>query len=601
VITNNSNQSSDTSKPAPKGYDIVIGSPIDTSWETDNANGAVLSSAKNFEILPLADGKSTVITAGSSGSIVLDRADTIDGVTDDAMGYQLIVSSCTWLVPLVNLSIQQELFPPPLWDAITVTADDFEGMTQTQDFYQTVAAFPNSKLAQDYAAAMTQTSSNVDSKADGSDGSTQAMKDTIASGEAAFFQNTQNYKQVTADQICLLEFYYDNFPFVWANYDSATYYLYSNSDDGTATTFAGTLTLTKPATIDITLPNAGYTCSFNPAVNPSDLTKTDVDPSQAKSLTYADGLFTEDNSANPDMPAIALKGMFGLKRTFTKVSKDNTVIVVIGGTVNQLKTMGFDQSQAKAPDDSTQDWLNSLFHPQTAAGIFNSVMTILGALMMLHFVATTLFGIGKWIRQQLTGKPPKTSTTSDEFKQLKQQVADQQSQINELKNEKLGNKNPLPEDSVDAQAKATSATTDLSNNVSKAKMIDSAETMDNSLKNIEKYKDSMTADDAKALQNSATDLKNAVDPVMEATPDTLGSALDTARPQMTAVSQNVSDLQTSVSEKVSTDAKADIKTFQDDMTTMNDALEEEANTAKDEANDPENADPDTETVDFPPE
>jgi hypothetical protein len=317
AITNKSNTSSDTSTNAD-GYDIVVGSPIDPSWQTDNATGAVLSAAKNFELLPLADGTSTVIKIGTSGSIVLDRSETTDQGTNDAEGYQLIISSADWLKPLANLSIQSELFPPPLWDPITLTADDLEGMKQTENFYQTIAAYPNSALAENYAAAMTKTSNDIDSKADGSDGSTQAIKDTMANGEAAFFQGTTSYKKVTADQICLMEYYYDNFPFVWASYGSATYYLYSNSDDGSTTTFAGTLTLTKPDTIDITKPNAGYICSFNPAVNPSDLTKTDVDPSQAKTLTYADGLFTEDNSANPDMPFIALKGMFGLKRTFTK-------------------------------------------------------------------------------------------------------------------------------------------------------------------------------------------------------------------------------------------------------------------------------------------
>ena len=155
---------------------------------------------------------------------------------------------------------------------------------------------------------------------------------------------------------------------------------------------------------------------------------------------------------------------------------------------------------------------------------------------------------------------------------------------------------------MDAQAKATSGTTELSNNVSKGKVIDSAETVDNSLKNVEKYTDHMKVpDDQKALENNALDLRDAVDPVMEATPDTLGAALDTARPKMATLSENVSDLQTSVSEKVDTDGKADIKTFQDDMTTMNDDLKQEDETAKEEADDPANGDPDTDTIDFPPE
>src|SRR6476469_5657374 len=87
VITNKSNTSSDTTNPTPTGIDIVVGTPIDTSFETENTTGAKLSSAKNFEILSLlSDSTSTVITAGNSGTVTLDRSQTDNGVTSYEYG-----------------------------------------------------------------------------------------------------------------------------------------------------------------------------------------------------------------------------------------------------------------------------------------------------------------------------------------------------------------------------------------------------------------------------------------------------------------------------------------------------------------------------------
>jgi len=597
VITNKSNTSSDTTNPTPTGIDFVVGTPIDTSFETENSTGALLSSAKNFEILSLlSDSTSTVITAGNSGTVTLDRSQTDNGVTSYEYGYELIISSSSSLVPLANLSVSQNIYPQA-FDPITLTADDFEGMAQTQAFYQTIAAYPTSTLAQNYAAAITKTSEDVDSKADGSDGSTQAISDAIGEGQAAFFANTDKYKKVTADQICLLEFYYDNFPCVWASYDSATYYLYSNSDDGSTTIFAGTLSLQKPAAIDITLPNGGYTCTFNPAVNPSDLTKTDVDTSQAKTLTYSDGLFTEDNSDNPDLPYIALKGMFGLKRTFTKNTADNTVIVIISGTVNQLKTLGFDESQAKTPDDTTQDWLNSLFHPTTAAGIFNSVMTILGALMMLHFVCTTLYGIGKWIKKQLSGPEPKKATTSDDFQQMKKQISDQETRIKQLESEKLGNKNPLPEDTLSAQNQLSTETPNLSDKVTQSQVITQGEKMDESLKQVNKYRNSLDETDKTTLDNSATKLRESVLPVETATnPEELKPALDNFRTEAPSLGGDIVNLQTKVSTLVEGEEKQDILDNQTNMKQVNTDIEDESEVNELENQDVNDGNPNAEDI-----
>jgi hypothetical protein len=64
-------------------------------------------------------------------------------------------------------------------------------------------------------------------------------------------------------------------------------------------------------------PIVGYTCSFAPAVNPSDTGKADVDTSKAVSLTYDNHVFVDD--INASTPKIALKGNFQLKRVFTEI------------------------------------------------------------------------------------------------------------------------------------------------------------------------------------------------------------------------------------------------------------------------------------------
>src|SRR5262249_44128845 len=150
-------------------------------------------------------------------------------------------------------------------------------------------------------------------KADGGPDSAKAVADAIENAIDSFFRGTDQYKNVTLADVIAVDNYYNNFPCVWAQYqDSMTYYLYG-ADDVKAV-FAGTLALNKSGAVDITKPNSGYTCSFVPAVNPSDTTKTDVDTIKTVTLTYSDGVFLDD--VNVSSPAIGLKGNFLLKRLF---------------------------------------------------------------------------------------------------------------------------------------------------------------------------------------------------------------------------------------------------------------------------------------------
>jgi hypothetical protein len=576
------------------GMDVVVGMPL-TSAEVENSPNPKTAISGDFVILSLGSSGTTpsyVIKNGGSDTVTLDRThkDSKTGKQVYSYGYDLLISTSDWYRPIDNIAVIQN-FDPDGYDPQKATPDGDTAMKSTADFYQTISAYPTSKLAQDYVSAMKQTDDNANSKADGSVNSAQAVNDSINTDAANFFKNTTNYKNVTLVDVVVLESYYNRFPFVWAQYGNATYYLYSN--DGTATTFAGTLVLQKPDTLDITKPNGGYTCTFTPASNPSDLTKLDVDPSQATALTYSDGLFADDSDL------ISIKGSFQLKRTFTKVSTDKTIVVTMCGSINGLTSLGFDESQAKTPDDSTQDWLNTLFHPTTAAGIFNSVMTILGALMMLHFVISTIYGIGKWIKEAIAGKTPVTQAD----------LQAQRTSINEEIKAKLdaiyekvsNNKSTLPDNSVDAQAKAATETSSLSDQVSKAQIEDNMGKMNINLKNVEPFA-AQDADLQGRLENIAGEVHDAHTTIENATtPEDLNTALSDVRPKMSTMTGDITTLNTDISNAVEQDQKQTIEDNQKVMDDVQTAVDEEAKTAEDEDADTTDTDPEADGIDFPPE
>jgi hypothetical protein len=154
-------------------------------------------------------------------------------------------------------------------------------------------------LATDYQAAMSGTITSASSQANGSANSTANTSDTITQNVNAFFQGTKQFQNVTLASVVAIESYYDKFPFIWAQYKSTTYYLYSS--DSQTTSFVGQLALIQPATLDLTLPNGGYTCTFTPAKDPSNLNSVDVNPSQAMTLTSSRGVVVKEVSRHANI------------------------------------------------------------------------------------------------------------------------------------------------------------------------------------------------------------------------------------------------------------------------------------------------------------
>jgi hypothetical protein len=560
------------------GIDIVVVMPLTTA-ETPDAS-SIVTFNKDLEI-PKATGGGHVIKNATTDTITLNRTapdpDTKEPFYETM--YDLWPSTASWYCPLNNISVDRDR-KTKTFPAQTVGTADVTISSETVAFYQIISAYPNSKLAQDYVTAAT--------------ASSPSDSDESSSPIAEFFAGTQQYKHVTMASLVAVEAYYETLVFGWANYGSLTYYLYSS--DGKTTSFNGTLVLTKPATIDLSKANSGYTCRFVPATNPTDTSKTDVDPSKAVSLTFVNGLFADDTTS--DMPDIALKGSFQLKRTFTKLSTDKTIIPVISGNINGAVCIGFDESQVTQPGKSeTQQWLDSLFNPKGAAQIFNSVMQILGALMMLHFIGTLLYGIGKWIYDKATGSKP--ATADDIAKQLKEMRDEMKAERDAQFKKVSGDKNAeVPESSQDAVSKATSEKSSLSDEVGYSKAETTLDRVDTNLSKMEKFT-SRNSELNGRVEKAGNDLGKISDDLDTVTPENLSSVLEEVRTQLSSLTDSVKQLNVDVQKIVSESQKAEVQKDIDDMNEVDTAVKEEKTTTDDENADGDNVDPDGEPVEIP--
>jgi hypothetical protein len=398
------------------GKDIVVAIAIND--DETSSQDAVLSDNQQVEILKTSSGD-TIIKNGNSNTVTLDH-NYKDGADESGyvQDYNLIVSDSAWLYPLADLPVVQQgtngsaSYPPQTVDEATQAS-----ISQAFGFYQTFAAYPSSQLAKSYIAALQQAQDAASAAADGSPDSPKAVANAIDNAMDSFFSGTDQYKDVTLADVVAVDNYYNNLPFVWAQYqDSIIYYLYGT--DGTTAVFSGTLSLVKSGPVDITQPNGGYTCSFEPAVNPSDTSKTDIDTTRLVNLRYSNGLFLDDPTV--DTPAIGLKGSFMLERLFTNDPNDNAVIVVLTGTVNGMTCIGFDIPQPAQPKTTSlqtstptalsgsqaENYWNTLIHPKGQQDLIISILTFAGAILLIPATAFAIYGIYRFVRYKQQVKEP---------------------------------------------------------------------------------------------------------------------------------------------------------------------------------------------------
>lgn len=389
------------------GWDVIVA--LATNRDESDSSNAVVVADGSLELLKTSGG-STVIKNGSADTVTLDRNYRPgSGESGSITNYDLQVCDSAWLYPVANVPVSQQSGNGAAgFGAQTVTKENREPMDSAADFYQTIMAYPDSQLTDNYATALQTAKEMAIAKADDSAGSAAAAAGAIEDTMDAFFANTDKYKEVMLADVVAIGSYYNNFPAVWAQYeDSMTYYLYSS--DETTATFAGTLMLKKSGPMDAAKPAGGYTCSFVPAVDEADTSKTDVDQSKAVPLAYTNGLFTDDPEATT--PKIGLKGSFMLKRLFTTNTADNSLLSVIAGTINGLPCVGFDKPQPAQPTeeaqtplaltaDSAEQFWDTLIDPKTQYDLMVSILVLTGTLTLLTATGIAIYGIYRLVKNK---------------------------------------------------------------------------------------------------------------------------------------------------------------------------------------------------------
>lgn len=316
---------------------------------------------QSLKLLPTTTG-ATSIAANSVGTVVLDDSHMNNGTPTYTKLYDVIYVKPGTLFPVMSRGAMLD-HTTQAYAPVTITDDDVNVMKQTEAFTQTIAAYPTSTLAQNYANALQSSVNNSDDA------------DTLDDAVSAFFASTKAYPDVTLDSVVALKSYYDTYPQVWADYKSTkTYYFYSS--DGTKVSASGSLTINIPTTIglDKTLP--GFSFIYTDANN------------NATPLSYIDGQFVDN--PNTDVPNICFAGTFVVKSTLTKVDTDTMIIPILSGTVYNTTVLGYDTQidQNNNSSDPNDQWsgLYALLHPKDAAGWMQLFLTFVGVTMGIDFV-----------------------------------------------------------------------------------------------------------------------------------------------------------------------------------------------------------------------
>ncbi|MCG1056049.1 hypothetical protein KQH49_14440 [Mycetohabitans sp. B5] len=561
--TPNGDQSKQIEVTNNSGVTACILTPT-TNNPTDPANGVMVYD-QSLELLKATDG-TTTINNNATQTFTLDQY-YIDPTTHQkkySTLYNLLVSTADWLSPVANLGVIQIMskYAPQ-----TVTAESLKSMKEAATFFQTINAYPNSKLTTDFQTAMSGAQTAASKAADGSSGSSDAVADSIADNVNKFFKSTTSYKDVTLASFVAMQSYYQAFPFAWAAYGDKTFYLYATT--GSTTQFMGTITLTKPTTLDVTLPNAGYSCTFAPAVKPSDTTSVEVDNSQSKTLVYLNGLFVD--SASPDNPALAVKGLFMVKSQFTQTPSDTAIIPVLTGTVNGMMALGFDQPQ-KSDDKQHSDYWNVLFAPKGVAQIFESVMAWGGAVMLLHFVGTTLYGIYKWARGLGAAKQP---TMQEMFEQQLKSIQDAlQAQNQDVAQRMSDGQMSAPSSPEAAMQDLAVQTGNIADEVNAASLEDGVNAMNTTMQELAQYMSEMSQDQLTQLEGLGGQLQDVQNALTNATSETLHTVVQEQVQAMKDLHSGMDGFVDSVSESLSAQSAEMIKSNQTAVQEINKQIEE---------------------------
>jgi hypothetical protein len=567
------------------GNDAVV--MIPTTSTPTSTSGDIVVYNQSLAVLATVEG-GTIINNTATGTVTLDQTyidPTTKAVTPSIL-YELLICDASWYSPVANLSVMQSFTSPGTYAPQTATSAEAKSLSDAGSFIQTTQAYPRSKLTTDYQAALTGASSSAKTAADGSSGSAQATSDSITDTTNTFFQSTEGYKGVTLAAVVAMQSYYANFPFVWAQYSASavTYYLYGNDIKTKTTTFEGTMVLTPPKTIDLSKVNGGYIVIFNPAKTPADTSTVDVDTSKAVALTYDNGLFVDQPGG--DIQNIAVKGMFMLKRNLTLVQTDISILPVITGTTYGVTALGFNSPQLST--SANDEFWDALFDPKTSSQVFQSIMTLGGAVMMLHFAATSLWGIGKWMKEKIAGsKDTKASATKDDLKEADEAQKPLSDQMDADVKAISDGTQTAPDSLEDAQSTIDEASGSLGNNMNAGQIGNGLEAQAKSAETLEQYASEMTTEQMESLESVATNVKSTSEDLNTAvdSQEDLGTAVDTAQKSMLEINTSSSQLADDLGTTISTQEADQIKANEAATTEASETVDEMQESSEKETTD----------------
>jgi hypothetical protein len=524
-----------------------------TSSQSADANGTMVY-GEGLEMIESVDGV-TAVPAGATKTFILEQTyiDPDTNQSEYSTIYDLLPSTSDWLMPVGNIGVMQSFDDPPSYPAQTVTAADATAFKNAANFVQSISAYPTSALATGYQAAVNSASNNAPGQADGSSGSGDAVAQSIDDTVNAYFQTTKTYQNVTLAAVIAIQSYYGSFPFVWAEFAAAgtTYYLYSSN--GTATSFVGTVSLKPPARVDIAKANGGYTCTFTPASNGSDTSNVNVNAAGAKSLTYTQGNFVDDVTS--DLPQVAMKGTFQRKGLFTNNSADTQIIPVLTGVVNGQTSLGFDAPQLST-DTSSTFW-DSLFNPKNSAQVFQSVMTIGGALMMLVFVGQTLYGMYQWARNLGAAKEP---TTAEAVRAELQAFREDMLKATQEQVKKVSHgQNEAPTTEEEASTSIKTESDVIVGSQQRAALTDGFNAQAKNVQELATFEPEMNATQIRSLQSNASAIRSSVSELNSSTASNVGEVVAEQAPKLTSTTSSLTTLTEGVSKSVNSATKSAIQ------------------------------------------
>lgn len=553
--------------------------------DPSNPATEVMVYGQDLELL-ISTNKNTSIQSSNSQTFMLDQYYT-DPTTKQkkyATLYNMLVSTTDWFFPVANLSAIQIMSK---YQPETVTNSSLKSMQDAAAFLQTISAYPTSSLATRFQNAMKKTTNDARNAADGSLGSTDAVLASITNNVNAFFKSTIKYRDVTLESFVAVQTYYKSFPFIWSGFNDKTFYLYSSTKNKT-TQFMGAITLTRPAKLDVTKPNAGYHCSFAPAVTPSNTTSVAVDSSKSKDLVYLDGLFVDEN--DPDSPSLAVNGQFMVKSQFTQNSSDTDIIPVLIGYVNGIVSIGFDQAQ-KSNDEKNSDYSSVLFHPRGVEQIIQCVMSWGGAIMMLTFLGQTVFGMYKLVKGLFAAKKP---TMRDVFESRMKAIEDLLKEQNQQAAQRMSdNKMQPPEDIDAAQQELNEVLEDIFDEISANKLYDASEAMASSCEELATYMTEMESSEIIILESISEEVEQLFSDVEKVTPETLHALVTEQLQEMKELHAKMADFIDSVSESLNEQVSETLSSNQDAVNELNEQL---AESQQEQHDIPEDDDPNCEPI-----